>query len=490
MGDDSEVRQLRKDVARLQSYIEDQRRRHSAEVKALRQDLDEEYKYSKRLRKELDEEYAHGERLQKELDGKRKLAGDLRYDLDDERHYSDKLERKLDKRMRQLKKLEAELLDLEDDYAHAYKELKRMDVLRKELENMKLLRLFEKQKVSKLQEEVHSLRGQSRSPTPPSAPTSAYIPTLLSRMTSPRAITPDVPMLLSRMTSPRAVTPELESDYTEEEELSAKEENVENDVEDESDDGDDQENSASGEEDAEEVDHAPGQKMRGLAAREGRLADREFQRAREAFESGDKAFAKQLKDSGMQHRSDMQNYHRMAAAEIFIHHNPEYHSNPNSRVKVDLHHLHVNEAKEFVEKHVELCRAGGLRRTEIICGRGNHSAGGVAKLRPAVIEYLGTQHDVVVDSHDTNPGRIVVGFSDSWTPSDDGHQLKNGVRPPQCAEIADVFEQGRTRLRAATKTASEVRQGLEEIEKGVSAMKIRSEERKGLREVTNRKAND
>lgn len=39
-------------------------------------------------------------------------------------------------------------------------------------------------------------------------------------------------------------------------------------------------------------DTTPGQKLRALANREGRLAEREFQRAKQAYTSGDKAFAK------------------------------------------------------------------------------------------------------------------------------------------------------------------------------------------------------
>ncbi|KAH8116471.1 hypothetical protein DFH11DRAFT_1725250 [Phellopilus nigrolimitatus] len=472
MGDDSEARRLRKEIARLQTYIEEQRRRHSSETKALRKELEDEIKYSDKLRKDLDDEFKHCERLRKELDDKRRLTKDLREDLDDERHYSDQLERKLDKRTRQIEKLEAELLDLEDDYALAYKELKRTDGLRRELEDSKLVRLYAKQRVTQLQEEVRSLRGQdSRSPTPLRAPP------------------PAAPI--------RTPSPDLGSEYSEQEE--ADDRLSEGDIEEEEaysddDDVDHEDPDVADEEEVKEEDSAPGTKLRNLAAREGRLADREFQRAREAYTSGDKAFAKKLKDTAVQHRDSMKNYHRMAAAEIFNHHNPEYHSKPTSRDRIDLHHLHVNEAIEFVEKHIELCRAGGIRAADLICGRGNHSAGGVAKLRPAILSYLATQRDVVVDTHETNPGRIVVRFADSWKPADDDIQRlgaaktpsQSSSRGPERAEIADVFEHGRTRLKAATKAAAEVRQGLEEIEQGMSAMKVKSEKRRGLREVTNR----
>ena len=100
----------------------------------------------------------------------------------------------------------------------------------------------------------------------------------------------------------------------------------------------------------------------------------------------------------------MKNYHRMAAAEIFNHHNPEYHSKPRSRDRIDLHRLHVSEALEFVERHIELCAASRIRRTEIIVGRGAHSVGGVARLRPAILDFLQSNPEVVIDTSNTNPG--------------------------------------------------------------------------------------
>lgn len=178
----------------------------------------------------------------------------------------------------------------------------------------------------------------------------------------------------------------------------------------------------------------------------------------------------------------------MAAAEIFNHHNPEYHTNPSSRTKIDLHHLFVREATTFVENHIELCRRGGIERTEIISGRGNHSIGGVAKIRPAIMEYLESQRDVEVDPHETNPGRIVVRLNGSMRPEDRGDVRPRGRTMrggPEHAEVDDVFEHGRTRLRAATRAVDEVRHGLDEIEHGMSTMGIKSDTRRGLRDVTN-----
>ena len=178
----------------------------------------------------------------------------------------------------------------------------------------------------------------------------------------------------------------------------------------------------------------------------------------------------------------------MAAAEIFSHHNPEYDINPASRAKIDLHHLHVREAKEYVERHIELCRRARLEKTEIISGRGNHSLGGVAKIRPAIMELLETQRDIEVDEHETNPGRIAVHFLDfgdtnsnrtrSPSPNPQPASMHDG---PRHAEVEDVFETGRTKLKGAARTAEEVRKGLDEIEKGIDSMRLKPNAQRTLR---------
>lgn len=179
----------------------------------------------------------------------------------------------------------------------------------------------------------------------------------------------------------------------------------------------------------------------------------------------------------------------MAAAEIFGHHNPDYDLNPNARVKIDLHHLHVREAKEYVERHLDLCRRARLARTEIISGRGNHSAGGIAKIRPAMMELLEGQQDVQVDEHETNPGRIVVRFldagsgggssgSDSRSNSRSPSRMRDG---PRHADVEDVFEDGRMRVRPATRAAEDTHHGLEEIERGMNSMRLKPEAQRTLR---------
>lgn len=131
-SDDTE-HHLRKEIRRLNDYISDQRSRHDSQLKSLRSELKEEIKYSSKLRDALDDEYKHCEKLREQLGERKKLVNDLRDDLDDERRYVEKLEKKLDHRARQIEKLEDELYDLEEDYADAYRALKKMESYKAQL---------------------------------------------------------------------------------------------------------------------------------------------------------------------------------------------------------------------------------------------------------------------------------------------------------------------------------------------------------------------
>ncbi|KAI5854204.1 Smr protein/MutS2 C-terminal [Tricharina praecox] len=56
---------------------------------------------------------------------------------------------------------------------------------------------------------------------------------------------------------------------------------------------------------------------------------------------------------------------------------------------VDLHGLYVAEAIARVKRHLERCAEAGVDRTTIITGRGLHSQGGVARIKPEVEKWLG-----------------------------------------------------------------------------------------------------
>jgi len=60
--------------------------------------------------------------------------------------------------------------------------------------------------------------------------------------------------------------------------------------------------------------------------------------------------------------------------------------------EVDLHGLHVSEAIARADRAVCAARAEGRQQLTFIVGRGLHSADGVARIKPALMEQLVTKH--------------------------------------------------------------------------------------------------
>jgi hypothetical protein len=78
-----------------------------------------------------------------------------------------------------------------------------------------------------------------------------------------------------------------------------------------------------------------------------------------------------------------------------------------------LHGLLVKEAVTRVETHVKLCKNAGMERTVVITGRGSHSMGGLAKIKPAV-EMLCVREGLQVLPNEPNEGcmTIFIGVSE------------------------------------------------------------------------------
>uniref|UniRef100_A0A4W3IM91 Smr domain-containing protein n=1 Tax=Callorhinchus milii TaxID=7868 RepID=A0A4W3IM91_CALMI len=118
-----------------------------------------------------------------------------------------------------------------------------------------------------------------------------------------------------------------------------------------------------------------------------------FSKAAEAHQRGLKEVATHYAQQGHLHGEKMKEANHRAAVRIFDQVNASL--LPNN--VLDLHGLHVNEAlyhlkNVLLEKLHEHQQKGGKSFLSVITGRGNHSQGGVARLKPAVIEYLNSQN--------------------------------------------------------------------------------------------------
>jgi hypothetical protein len=89
--------------------------------------------------------------------------------------------------------------------------------------------------------------------------------------------------------------------------------------------------------------------------------------------------------------------------------------------EIDLHGLFVEEALERVEQRIRLCRSRSIDHLIVIVGRGNHSANGISRLKPAVTKLI-TEHQLRCTPNRPNSGCLYIEFvsagevstGDSW----------------------------------------------------------------------------
>ncbi|XP_056413035.1 NEDD4-binding protein 2 [Hyla sarda] len=118
-----------------------------------------------------------------------------------------------------------------------------------------------------------------------------------------------------------------------------------------------------------------------------------YRKAAEAHNRGMKQVAAYYAQQGYLYGQKMKEENHRAAVQIFERAN-EYLLPENI---LDLHGLHVDEAmkhfrKVLQDKTDDFKRNGGKSYILVITGRGNHSQGGVPRIKPAVIDFL-TNHD-------------------------------------------------------------------------------------------------
>ncbi|NXB35737.1 N4BP2 protein, partial [Eulacestoma nigropectus] len=118
-----------------------------------------------------------------------------------------------------------------------------------------------------------------------------------------------------------------------------------------------------------------------------------LKKAGEAYRMGMKPVAAFYAHQGRLHEQKMKEANHAAAVQIF----ERVNTSLLPMNVLDLHGLHVDEAvnqlsRVLQEKSEEYQQAGGKPYLSVITGRGSHSQGGVARIRPAAIRYL-TSHN-------------------------------------------------------------------------------------------------
>lgn len=125
-------------------------------------------------------------------------------------------------------------------------------------------------------------------------------------------------------------------------------------------------------------------RLRDLARAEGSKRAKCFERSKAAYNTGDKAEAKRLSDEGKAHGREMEKWNKAASDYIFREENSDQPADT-----IDLHGQFAEEAEDIVEEAIKMRKQNGQTHLRVIVGKGNHSVGGVMKIRPRVEKVCG-----------------------------------------------------------------------------------------------------
>ncbi|KAI8331887.1 hypothetical protein BC941DRAFT_437831 [Chlamydoabsidia padenii] len=145
-------------------------------------------------------------------------------------------------------------------------------------------------------------------------------------------------------------------------------------------------------------------RLRDQAHQEAEKRNACYQRSQEAYHQGDGARAKEESNQGHRHDELMKQYNHQAADLVYAHKNQG-----RPPTEIDLHGLFVQEAKERVDAALRRCEKNGADHLVIIVGKGLHSPGQIAKLKPAIIELV-QKYKVQCTPNKPNPGCLYIEF--------------------------------------------------------------------------------
>ncbi|KAJ3881859.1 hypothetical protein F5879DRAFT_796715 [Lentinula edodes] len=167
--------------------------------------------------------------------------------------------------------------------------------------------------------------------------------------------------------------------------------------------------------------------LRKRANEEGDAMAQCFQESHDAYARGDGAGAKDLSNQGKDHQRKMEQLNKQASDWIYFASIQD--SKPG---EIDLHGLYVKEAIERTDYAIQDAKRRGDTEVHLIVGKGLHSSGGVAKIKPA-IEELMQKHQLVAELDPNNAGVLLVQLG--------GHRDR-AVGPDEIARRLNRDEEG------------------------------------------------
>ncbi|ORZ15974.1 hypothetical protein BCR42DRAFT_416235 [Absidia repens] len=154
----------------------------------------------------------------------------------------------------------------------------------------------------------------------------------------------------------------------------------------------------------EEHDDPEYSELRAAAHEEAEKRNACYQRSQEAYHSGDGALAKEESNQGHHHDELMKQYNKQAADLVYAQKNEN-----RPPTEIDLHGLFVQEASQRVDEALRRCERENYDHLVIIVGKGLHSPGHIAKLKPAIIDLV-QRYQVQCTPNVPNPGCLYIEF--------------------------------------------------------------------------------
>ncbi|KAI8926407.1 hypothetical protein BC831DRAFT_400038 [Entophlyctis helioformis] len=127
-----------------------------------------------------------------------------------------------------------------------------------------------------------------------------------------------------------------------------------------------------------------------------------YEASQQAWNSGDKAEAKELSDKAKAVGERMHAANAKASSLFF-----KAHNEGRGLLEIDLHGQFVKEAIALTDRRIVECREAGQAELVIIVGKGLHSPGGVAKIKPAIVELM-QKHQLRAMNDHPNAGCLTV----------------------------------------------------------------------------------
>jgi len=141
---------------------------------------------------------------------------------------------------------------------------------------------------------------------------------------------------------------------------------------------------------------------RRLAAEHALMRNFYYREAARAFQTGQRAAAKDLAARGHWHNAEMHKAHARGGEQIFSQRNALVGANA-----IDLHGLHVKEAMTMLTQRIDALQRQGIRSLFVITGAGKHSVTGTARIKQAVLKFC---HERRLRYKEPQSGGIVVYF--------------------------------------------------------------------------------